>query len=351
MEKISVIIPVYNTEKYLEKSVRSVMSQTYPDLEIICVNDGSTDHSLSILERLQAEDGRIVIVNKKNGGLGDARNSGLEHVTSEWVTFVDSDDYIEPDTLEIVSKAFSYKPDMVHFGVNIVIEDGYPAVPTDEKYYAVRYSGFLEPDDSMIMNSDVAVWNKLFRKSILDRYGIRFEKIYYEDFPFTLQYLFSVKSVYYIQNKLYNYVRHAGTIMAETFAHTPRAIDHVRAMESLLQFLDKNGLIVGHEALLSLKFTDCYYFSIMHTTPEKFSEIIDYARKLYDGYPFMHDIILQKEENGNVVFVKKKQHSHHSTVMLQKIFSLRVEFMENYKLYKVMRLFGVVIYRKPKVYN
>ena len=116
-ERISVIIPVYNTEKYLEKSVRSVMDQTYGNLEIICVNDGSTDGSAGILRRLQQEDPRIVIVEKENGGLGDARNAGLGRATSEWVSFLDSDDTLRTDTYEIISGAFGEEPDLICFGI------------------------------------------------------------------------------------------------------------------------------------------------------------------------------------------------------------------------------------------
>lgn len=94
---VSILIPVYNVENYLEKCLDSVISQTMNNIEIICVNDGSTDHSGEILEKYQKKDKRIIVVNKENGGLPSARNAGLEIARGKYIGFVDSDDYINSD--------------------------------------------------------------------------------------------------------------------------------------------------------------------------------------------------------------------------------------------------------------
>ena len=93
---ISVIIPVYNTEAYLERCLVSVLSNTYRDLEVICINDGSTDGSLEILNAFARQDERVTVIDKKNGGLSAARNDGLRRATGEWIAFIDSDDWIHP---------------------------------------------------------------------------------------------------------------------------------------------------------------------------------------------------------------------------------------------------------------
>jgi glycosyltransferase involved in cell wall biosynthesis len=98
MPKVSIVIPVYNVEKYLRQCLDSVVNQTLKDIEIICVNDGSTDNSLQILEEYANKDDRIKIINKDNGGLSSARNAGLEIATGVYIGFVDSDDYIEIET-------------------------------------------------------------------------------------------------------------------------------------------------------------------------------------------------------------------------------------------------------------
>ena len=98
--KISIIIPVYNVEKYLKKCLQSVINQTIPEIEIICVNDGSTDESPQILEEFTQEDDLIKIINKENGGIASARNRGLAYATGEYIGFVDSDDWIDPHMYE-----------------------------------------------------------------------------------------------------------------------------------------------------------------------------------------------------------------------------------------------------------
>ena len=120
---VSVLIPVYNVEKYLKKCLESVTGQTLTNIEIICVNDGSTDNSLKILEKYKALDSRIKIVNKENGGLPSARNAALDIATGEYVGFVDSDDYIEENMFErLVEVAHNENSEVVICGANIFPE-------------------------------------------------------------------------------------------------------------------------------------------------------------------------------------------------------------------------------------
>ena len=123
--KISVIVPVYNCESYVERCVRSIMAQTYRDLEIICINDGSTDNSGTVLDKLAMEDARIQVVHQANAGVSAARNTGLGLAAGELITFVDSDDAIEPDTYEILLPYFGDdKVDIVHCGYKRMYLDG-----------------------------------------------------------------------------------------------------------------------------------------------------------------------------------------------------------------------------------
>ena len=102
MKKVSIIIPVYNNEKYVEKCIRSVMEQTFRNIEIIIIDDGSQDDSVEILNRLAAEDKRIVLVHQENGGVAIARNRGLELAKGEYVTFIDGDDYVAKNILHFL---------------------------------------------------------------------------------------------------------------------------------------------------------------------------------------------------------------------------------------------------------
>ena len=132
-EKITVIVPVYNVENYLNKCLDSLINQTYKNLEIIVINDGSTDNSGTICQEYAQKDNRIVYIEKENGGLSDARNAGLDRMTGSYVTFVDSDDWIEQDYVEVlynkltehqadvsVGNYYSYNEDegMYYFHIN-----------------------------------------------------------------------------------------------------------------------------------------------------------------------------------------------------------------------------------------
>ena len=96
MEKISIIMPIYNCEKYLKRSIESVLNQTYKNLELILINDGSTDNSLKVCREYERKDDRVQVIDKKNGGVSSSRNAGFKIATGEYVTFVDADDWIEP---------------------------------------------------------------------------------------------------------------------------------------------------------------------------------------------------------------------------------------------------------------
>lgn len=118
--KFSIIIPVYNVENYLSECLDSVIKQTIMDLEIICVNDGTKDHSREILEEYQKQDARIQIIDKVNGGLSSARNAGLAAATGEYILFLDSDDYLEQSACErILYEILEHHPDIIVFGTHI----------------------------------------------------------------------------------------------------------------------------------------------------------------------------------------------------------------------------------------
>ena len=144
--KVSVIIPVYNVEQYLRECLDSVTSQTLKQIEIICIDDGSTDNSLEILKEYQAKDTRIKIIRQENGGLSSARNTALKHCSGDYITFVDSDDYLRTDALQLLTeKAQENDLDMLTFG-------GYNFDDTSKQFQENSYWNFswfphtLNPD-------------------------------------------------------------------------------------------------------------------------------------------------------------------------------------------------------------
>ena len=221
--KISIIVPVYNVERYLRKCLDSLINQTYKNIEIICVNDGSTDNSLDILNEYANKDKRIIVVNKKNGGLSDARNAGMLKVTGEHMMFVDSDDWIDLETCEKSLDA------MIKYSVDVVMwsytreytEKSLPKIIFNEDCYfnenETRYQlyrrlfGLYGEELRQPENADaiVTAWGKLYKSKLIMDNDIKFvdtKKIGTEDALFNIEVFKYVHTVYFI-NKYYNHYR------------------------------------------------------------------------------------------------------------------------------------------------
>ena len=197
--KISVIIPVYNTAPYLERCLDSVLQSTYRNLEIICVNDGSTDASLSILEQYQALDDRVVVINQTNSGVSAARNNGLAHATGEYVSFVDSDDWVHPQYLSYLLCAIE-NADISHCGM--------VRINNDDLEKEVQQISPIRIQDTDKMNFGEAAdhcWGKLFRREIVEKLKFEESISFGEDKLFTAIALQTGKKLAAIDNVLYYY--------------------------------------------------------------------------------------------------------------------------------------------------
>ena len=207
---VSVLIPVYNVEKYLERCLESLINQTLTQIEIVCVNDGSTDNSLKILEEYSKKDSRIVIVNKPNGGLPSARNAGLDVAKGKYVGFVDSDDYVQTDMFEkLYQTAEREKSDIVICGANI-----FPEEPRATDWlYACLSPEYKHMDD---FNADLLffdqtvtpfLWRTLIRRDLIEENNLRLREdiMLGEDKAFQCKVYPLAKSITVIPDKLYNY--------------------------------------------------------------------------------------------------------------------------------------------------
>ena len=189
MIKISVIVPVYNTEKYLPKCLDSLVNQTLKDIEIIIVNDGSPDNSQKIIDDYVKKYKNIKAFEKKNGGLSDARNYGIKKASGEYIAFLDSDDYVTVDMYEkMYKKAISQHFDMVVCDLNYVYNDK-----------VVKAYSNIKDDTTDIRKAMIniypAAWNKIFKKELFDR-GIEFKKnVWFEDVEFIYRLLPNIKSI------------------------------------------------------------------------------------------------------------------------------------------------------------
>ena len=245
MAKISVIVPVYNVEDYLSCCLDSVLSQTFFDIEVICVNDGSEDNSRNILETYQKQDNRIKIIDKQNGGLSSARNTGMKAATGEFICFVDSDDWIEHDMLEqLYDNITGNSTDIVMCGVKLfdestqeyIKEDSYFNLSVFDKKFDNKVFSY-EDTKSFLMEVPVMAWNKLYRRSFLIDCKAEFPngKIF-EDGPFFFSIYFKTKCISIVRKLLYNYrINREGSIIKQGGEKFFDIIDVVNLMFNEIQ--------------------------------------------------------------------------------------------------------------------
>ena len=209
---ISVIIPVYNVEKYIRQCLESVINQTFKDIEIICINDGSTDNSLEILQEFSQKDKRIIVINKKNEGASIARNIGIENSQGEYIYFVDSDDWIEIDTIEILYKECN-EEDIVYSNLCHYNENTKKIKEEKLKYFIKEGEGKY----FLINGEGVGPCNKLYKLSFLKENNLKFlENIIYEDLEFNFRCFFLSQKVKFVNNAGYNYrMARAGSVMTD----------------------------------------------------------------------------------------------------------------------------------------
>lgn len=236
-ELISIIIPVYNVEKYLEKCVNSVLSQSYNNLEVILVNDGSTDNSLSICEKLSQTDKRIKVINQKNSGLSAARNRGISVASADIIGFIDSDDYIDFDFVELLYK------NMINSGADISmcgLYDVYNNKPTPQVVNKCTYELNTEEAVKMVMGTDVisvAACIKLYRKELFTDIKFPVGKIAEDAFVMT-ELFHKCKKVIVTNEKKYYYVHRENSITTQKF--TMKYLDVIEAYEYNYSFIEKN---------------------------------------------------------------------------------------------------------------
>lgn len=245
---MSVILPIFNVERYLPKCLESLLASTMHQIEIICVNDGSADNSIRVLEEYAGSDKRMVILNQENQGPGAARNFGLVHAKGECVHFCDPDDFIASNMYErLYTYMIDSNSDVVCSGTNFEYEVHSSRKIDDEEYYAVRYAGVQLSAPEMISTVDGVVWNKLFRRSFLMRHRIRFPMTrLYEDLVFRWFWMTSSPTIYFSQEKLYTYVRREGSFVSNVLSG--RSLHHEDLLiftESVYQHLEGRDLL-GH---------------------------------------------------------------------------------------------------------
>ena len=282
-ELISIIVPVYNVEKYLKKCVDSIVNQTYKNLEIILVDDGATDNSGKICDELVELDNRIKVYHKKNGGLSDARNYGVERATGDYIGFVDSDDYIDAEMYEKLYEAIKKENvDVAECNLKIVYPEK-KELFTDEKYYQICNKQEYLEEYLKIEKIFGSACVRLTKADIAKKLKFPVGKLY-EDTYYAYDLIGIVDKYVIMDNPYYNYLMRENSITNAKF--NPRIFDLVEIVEKFHTNVYKNYPSLKEAA-------DCRemyaYFSVLNSIllEEDFKnnsfypQIIDYFKEEY----------------------------------------------------------------------
>ena len=232
MPKVSIVVPVYNVEEYIEKCILSLVNQTLKDIEIIFVNDGTKDNSEDIILRYQKEYPQIIkYLKKENGGLSSARNFGIPHSTGEYICFLDSDDYVETNMYETMyNEAVKGNFDMVE--CNFIWE--YPnktRIDIGQKYSSIKEA---------LEKARVVAWNKLYKREIILNSKVRFpEGLRYEDVEFFYEILPELGSIGYVDNPFIHYVQRGNSIIN---TQNERTKEIFTVLDHVIEYYKENNL-------------------------------------------------------------------------------------------------------------
>lgn len=238
---ISVIVPVYNEERFLRNCLNSIAGQTMRDFEVIVVNDGSTDASLSIMKEFQDKYTNFIIIDEENSGVAGARNHALKYARGDYLAFVDSDDYIEPEFLEkLYLFAKKSDADIVCCGYYIYIPEKNRRI---KKPFCLKTGVYSKKKLLNSLIKDVRMhfymWNKLWKRDLFKNHNIIFPDMCFEDIPVSMSLFYFANKIAVINKEYYNYTRHEDSIVSNI--DTQKLNDYIRAYACMRNFLEKNN--------------------------------------------------------------------------------------------------------------
>ncbi len=323
MPKVSVIIPVYNVEKYLSKCLDSVINQTLKDIEIICIDDGSTDNSLSILEEYAKKDKRIKIIKQKNLGAGAARNKGLEVAKGDYLSFLDSDDFFELDMLEkLYDNAININSDIAicNFKYFCTSTGKYINARNINKFIHKKVFNYEDIPNKIFNIFDNCSWNKLLKTSFVNDNNLKFQEIYRtNDLYFTSASLIVAKKISVISDYLVCYRIGIKNNSQSTNYKFP--LDFTMALTSLRDFL------ISHHVYGCVK--KSYFNLVVDTCRHNLHTISHYENE--------YNIVLEYLLNNGFDKMGLSKHYRnlilfHNRSFLQSIFSIKNSCDKQFKI-------------------
>ncbi|WP_214830354.1 glycosyltransferase [Exiguobacterium sp. s56] len=308
---ISVIVPVYNVEKYLRKCVESIVNQTYTNLEIILVNDGSSDSSALICDMVAEEDSRIKVIHQKNGGLSAARNAGLNISNGKYVSFIDSDDYLEAVFYEMLFRLMrKYNSDIVQCNFKRVYE-------SDTKDINALQRSHDAP--VFVLNSREALYNlfnenyvqtviscnKLYKKELFNNIRFPIGKLHEDEFT-TYKLLYASKKTVVTTEELYCYLQRSGSITQSDFSH--KRLDAIEAYSEQISFYEEKELQeMKKKASIWLEnILRRYMNSLLKSNLINKEELFDYLQKKYkDNFHLFKNAVRKNNAKYIIIHIIK----------------------------------------------
>jgi glycosyltransferase involved in cell wall biosynthesis len=267
--KVSIVVPIYKVEKYIHRCIDSILGQTHSNIEVILVNDGSPDNCGMIVEQYKAIDERIKVIHKENGGLSDARNYGMKEVTGEFTMFVDSDDWLEKNMVEVmVNCIIKYKADVVQSAFYYAYEN---KLLIDRRRYKINDTSIIfnnkELMYELVINERVEnfAWGKLYKTEIIKnvpfKVGVLFEDIFW-----AYKVMHKVNNFILLPQPLYNYYQRNDSIVAN---YTPRNLDILKGLKERHQFLEEHYTSLLKESYKILLNTNLVHYNLLLANRKK----------------------------------------------------------------------------------
>lgn len=280
---ISIIIPVYNVERFLDKCIDSVISQSYQELEIILVDDGSTDASGQLCDKWAQSDSRIIVVHQFNQGLSMARNKGIEIATGDYITFIDSDDYILPEFCSYLLDLIIKNDADISVCQLINVDESNHKLHSHKKIDDYLIAGREACMDIFLTNNDIdtSAWRKLYRSQLFKSTGIRFPAgRYHEDVFTTYKVVSNCSRIIIGSKKLYAYRKRIGSIVNSTFSI--KHLDSVYGKLERLEYIRKEFPKLQNKAIFGVIYSanDCL-MKLISTTSNDDNEAVSFLKSIY----------------------------------------------------------------------
>lgn len=351
MSKISVIVPVYKTEDKLNRCIDSILNQTFTDFELILVDDGSPDNCGKICDEYALKDGRIIVIHKENGGVGEAKNTGIKNATGNYITFIDSDDYVDHDYLETLIKANNNNYDLIVCGVKYVSSD---TLQVNEKLdfggdYIINKEDFNKLIyrllDLRALNYHVA---KLYKLELVRKNGILFtdfRKTGADDTLFNFDFLAKANHLLILNKCIYNYVNYNNStshvFSADTFSRRKALDSYLLAKTHEIEILDENMQFVLDKRFVLSSFWSASSFAyckeIKYKEYKKNFKIIASTERFRNAYETTARVV---DYDGGVRYI------YNNSPLKFFLYCRRVKECIKGNIYKLMPNFVKRIYRK-----